>query len=186
MESVRARRGGSRWSALFVADFFASDQLNKELWLLLGLGPALLAIARARRVTPPVRVLMLLDLLEPRSGGGERVAVGLAAHLPRDRFDVGAVRDAARCEAPWDEVLRESGVRVVRARAARVGGRAAVRAARAAAAARAGRRRCTRHMFGSNVWGTVVGRAARVPVVVAHEQTWDYEGQPLRNCSTGG
>ena len=32
--------------ALFVADFFASDQLNKELWLLLGLGPALLAIAR--------------------------------------------------------------------------------------------------------------------------------------------
>jgi O-antigen ligase len=32
--------------ALLVADFFASDQLNKELWLLLGLGPALLAIAR--------------------------------------------------------------------------------------------------------------------------------------------
>ena len=35
-------------------------------------------------------------------------------------------------------------------------------------------------MFGSNVWATVVGRAARVPVVVAHEHTWDYEGQPLR------
>jgi O-antigen ligase len=32
--------------ALFVADFFASDQLNKELWLLLGLGTALLGIAR--------------------------------------------------------------------------------------------------------------------------------------------
>ncbi len=32
--------------ALLVADFFASDQLNKELWLLVGLGPALLAIAR--------------------------------------------------------------------------------------------------------------------------------------------
>jgi O-antigen ligase len=32
--------------ALFVADVFASDQLNKELWVLLGLGPALLAIAR--------------------------------------------------------------------------------------------------------------------------------------------
>ena len=32
--------------ALLVADCFASDQLNKELWLLLGLGPALLAIAR--------------------------------------------------------------------------------------------------------------------------------------------
>ena len=32
--------------ALFVADAFASDQLNKGLWVLLGLGPALLAIAR--------------------------------------------------------------------------------------------------------------------------------------------
>ena len=41
------------------------------------------------------------------------------------------------------------------------------------------------HMFGSNVWGTVVGRAARVPVVVAHEQTWDYEGQPLRKLLDG-
>ena len=35
--------------ALFVADFFASDQLNKELWLLLGLGPAMLGIARRER-----------------------------------------------------------------------------------------------------------------------------------------
>jgi O-antigen ligase len=35
--------------ALLVADFFASDQLNKELWLLLGLGPALLGIARRER-----------------------------------------------------------------------------------------------------------------------------------------
>jgi O-antigen ligase len=32
--------------AVLVADLFASDQLNKGLWLLLGLGPALLAIAR--------------------------------------------------------------------------------------------------------------------------------------------
>jgi glycosyltransferase involved in cell wall biosynthesis len=36
------------------------------------------------------------------------------------------------------------------------------------------------HMFGSNVWGTLVGRLARVPVVVAHEHTWSFEGQPLR------
>jgi O-antigen ligase len=32
--------------ALLVADIFASDHLNKGLWLLLGLGPAMLAIAR--------------------------------------------------------------------------------------------------------------------------------------------
>jgi glycosyltransferase involved in cell wall biosynthesis len=36
------------------------------------------------------------------------------------------------------------------------------------------------HKFGSNVWGTPVGRIARVPVVLAHEHTWSYEGQPLR------
>ena len=35
--------------ALLVADLFASDQLNKGLWLLVGLGPALLAIARSER-----------------------------------------------------------------------------------------------------------------------------------------
>jgi glycosyltransferase involved in cell wall biosynthesis len=36
------------------------------------------------------------------------------------------------------------------------------------------------HKFGSNVNGMVLGRLARVPVLVAHEHTWSYEGQPLR------
>jgi glycosyltransferase involved in cell wall biosynthesis len=36
------------------------------------------------------------------------------------------------------------------------------------------------HKFGSNAWGSVLGRLSRVPVVVAHEQTWSFEGQPLR------
>ena len=36
------------------------------------------------------------------------------------------------------------------------------------------------HMFGSNLWGTVLGRLTRVPIVVAHEHTWSFEGEPLR------
>jgi glycosyltransferase involved in cell wall biosynthesis len=36
------------------------------------------------------------------------------------------------------------------------------------------------HKFGSNVWATVIGSLARVPVIVAHEHTWSFEGQPLR------
>ncbi|MEY2513104.1 MAG: hypothetical protein QOJ89_462 [bacterium] len=36
------------------------------------------------------------------------------------------------------------------------------------------------HMFGSNVWAVVLGRLARVPVVVAHEHTWAFEGGRLR------
>jgi glycosyltransferase involved in cell wall biosynthesis len=31
------------------------------------------------------------------------------------------------------------------------------------------------HMFGSNVWGTLIGRLARVPVVVAHEHGWGVD-----------
>lgn len=38
------------------------------------------------------------------------------------------------------------------------------------------------HKFGSNVWGTLAGRAAKVPVILAHEHTWSYEGQPLRRA----
>jgi glycosyltransferase involved in cell wall biosynthesis len=36
------------------------------------------------------------------------------------------------------------------------------------------------HKFGSNIWGTLLGRATRVPVVVTHEHSWAYEGKPLR------
>lgn len=36
------------------------------------------------------------------------------------------------------------------------------------------------HMFSSNLWGTLIGRLAGVPVIVAHEHTWSFEGQPLR------
>src|SRR3954464_10093505 len=36
------------------------------------------------------------------------------------------------------------------------------------------------HKHGSNVWGTALGRAARVPVVIAHEHAWSFEGQPVR------
>ncbi len=36
------------------------------------------------------------------------------------------------------------------------------------------------HKFGSNLWGAALGTLAKVPVVVAHEQTWSYEGQPAR------
>jgi glycosyltransferase involved in cell wall biosynthesis len=36
------------------------------------------------------------------------------------------------------------------------------------------------HMFGSNAWGTLIGRLARVPAIVAHEHTWSFEGRPLR------
>jgi glycosyltransferase involved in cell wall biosynthesis len=36
------------------------------------------------------------------------------------------------------------------------------------------------HMFGSNAWAVVLGRLARVPVVIAHEHSWAFEGGALR------
>jgi glycosyltransferase involved in cell wall biosynthesis len=41
------------------------------------------------------------------------------------------------------------------------------------------------HMFGSNLWGTLIGRACGVPVLIAHEHTWSYEGDPLRKLLDG-
>jgi glycosyltransferase involved in cell wall biosynthesis len=41
------------------------------------------------------------------------------------------------------------------------------------------------HKFGSNIWGVLIGRACRVPVVIAHEHTWSYEGNPLRRFLDG-
>jgi glycosyltransferase involved in cell wall biosynthesis len=38
------------------------------------------------------------------------------------------------------------------------------------------------HKHGSNVWAASLGRLAGVPVVVAHEHSWSYIGQPLRRA----
>jgi glycosyltransferase involved in cell wall biosynthesis len=36
------------------------------------------------------------------------------------------------------------------------------------------------HKFGSNVWATLLGGALRIPVVIAHEHSWGYDGDRLR------
>ncbi|MFL5859966.1 MAG: glycosyltransferase family 4 protein [Solirubrobacteraceae bacterium] len=39
------------------------------------------------------------------------------------------------------------------------------------------------HKFGSNVWAALLGRATGVPVVIAHEHTWSFEGQRARRLA---
>jgi glycosyltransferase involved in cell wall biosynthesis len=36
------------------------------------------------------------------------------------------------------------------------------------------------HQYPSNFWAAVLGRLARVPVLVAHEHSWAFEGRPVR------
>jgi glycosyltransferase involved in cell wall biosynthesis len=132
-----------------------------------------------------VHVLTLVDHLGT-TGGAERLALDIATRLDRSRFRstlcasrfgtdraltdgeqqaVGLLRDAGtgfvglgrrrRSEIwPWRHLavyIRRERVDVIHA-----------------------------HMFGSNAWGTVVGRLTRVPVVIAHEHTWSFEGEPLK------
>jgi glycosyltransferase involved in cell wall biosynthesis len=130
-----------------------------------------------------LRLLVLVDEVGDDVGGAERFAVGVAAALPRERFDVSLCATHS------------------------VGGQLAADLDRAGvrhfALGRSGRfdlfafRRLTRflrreriqvlhsHKFGSNVWGALFGRLCRVPVIVAHEHTWSYEGHPMRKLIDG-
>jgi glycosyltransferase involved in cell wall biosynthesis len=129
------------------------------------------------------RVLMLVDSLYDGTGGAERFAVGLACALPRERFEVSfcATRTA---EGYLVRDLEAAGVRqFALGRSGRRDVAAFRRLARFLRHERIDVLHC--HKFGSNVWGTLIGRACRVPVVLAHEHTWSYEGQPLRRLLDG-
>ncbi len=121
-----------------------------------------------------------------RPGGGERLAVENAIGLDPVRFD------RTLCITRWEDGLEraepaasilgrleEAGVRVIKLR----------RSSRGAIWAwwpliRALRRERTDvlhgHLFGSNLWAVILGRASRVPVVVAHEHMWAYGGNRIR------
>ena len=126
-----------------------------------------------------LRVVTLID--RPMGmGGGERVAIELAVRLDRERFEsiVCASRYSRAGETPIQgagrEALERGGVRLVGLGRTKqydlLAWRPLIHLLR--------RERIDvlhAHLFGSNLWGTVVGRAARVPVVVAHEHGWAAE-----------
>jgi len=125
-----------------------------------------------------VRVVTLIDFLG-RYGGAENLALAIATRLDPERFDstVCASRRASDPEAL--EQLSVNGVGLLQLGRQRkddiwVWGRlfSFLRQQKIDV--------LHAHKFGSNVWGTVVGRAAGVPVVLAHEHSWPYQGKPLR------
>lgn len=132
-----------------------------------------------------LRVLTLVDRIK-NVGGGERMAIEIAKRLDPERFE------SILCVSRWDEAERLEKTP-----------RAVLKDLEEAGVSFLGLRRPTKvaiwawlpllrllhrrevdvihgHMFGSNVWATLLGRAAGVPVVVAHEHVWSFEGQPLR------
>ena len=131
-----------------------------------------------------LRVLFLISVIdESTCGGAERFAAALASELARcgvevtvcatrylsdefrNRLDAAGVRTIALGRRrKWDvhriwrlrKILRESGVEVLHS-----------------------------HMFGSNFWGAIYGRLSGVPVVIAHEHTWAYQGNAVRRILDG-
>jgi glycosyltransferase involved in cell wall biosynthesis len=125
----------------------------------------------------PIRVLTVVDRAID-CGGAERFAVGLAQHLPSDRIEswLCTTRDG---DEEMALRIAESGLpHVMLGRRSkwdvhRLGGLVALLRRERFDVIHA-------HKFGSNLWGSLIGRACATPVIVAHEHTWSYSGDPLR------
>jgi glycosyltransferase involved in cell wall biosynthesis len=124
-----------------------------------------------------LRVLTVIDEPVPDGGGAERLAALTTALLDRRRFvpHVCATREVDSVHP----ALVESGVPVLRlertSRASLASWRPLVEFLR--------RDRIDilhAHKFGSNLWASVLGRLAGVPVIVAHEHTWSFAGDRKR------
>ena len=128
-----------------------------------------------------LRVVVLVDsLLNP--GGGERLAVENARLLDPARFTrtlcVSRFNEAHRTTEPAASLiagLERDGVRVVGLDRA---GKLSLWAWRPLTTILRQERVDVLHghMFGSNVWASVLGSLCRVPAVVAHEHMWAYDG----------
>jgi glycosyltransferase involved in cell wall biosynthesis len=133
-------------------------------------------------VSRRLKVLLLIDTVTT-SGGAERFAVALATHLPRERFEVWmcSSRDA-HPEAL--ALLADAGVHHVNL--GRTGKLDVHRLGGLIRLLRTGRFDILHaQKFGSNLWGSLIGAACRTPVIIAHEHSWSYEGEPLRRWLDG-
>jgi glycosyltransferase involved in cell wall biosynthesis len=148
-----------------------------------------LSMKRVASTSPPdrLRVVTLIDGLGSL-GGAERLALLIATRLDPERFD--STLCVSRWPPPAGSDLDPSSSQALEQLSAA--------SVRLLPLGRSGKldvwvwgylERFLRrervqvlhaHKFGSNVWGTLTGRMARVPVVLAHEHTWSYVGQPLR------
>lgn len=128
------------------------------------------------------RVLQVIDHIRDL-GGAERFMVGLATHLPPARFDVRTV-STRTAGGPLLEMLKSAGIPHVN-----LGRRTKHDYHRLMGLAWVLRREridvLHTHMFGSNLAGTVIGTLCRVPVIVAQEHSWSYQGQPMRKLLDG-
>lgn len=130
------------------------------------------------RLDSRLRVVTLVDTLRP--GGAERFAATLAIRLDRSRFEpTVCVSRKITAPSPLIDNLREANVSILPLNRTSLGAPWGWWAL-----ARFLRREQVdvlhSHMFGSNAWGAVLATLSRVPVFVAHEHSWAFEGERFR------
>jgi glycosyltransferase involved in cell wall biosynthesis len=132
------------------------------------------ATAAARKL----RVLTLINTVS-KIGGAERLAANLLFRLDSTRFERIVCTTRRPPGETFDDELRTAGVEIV----------PLDRGTRLDLAAWAPLISLLRrepvdivhaHKHGANVWGVVLGRLLHVPVVIAHEHAWSWDGQPVR------
>jgi glycosyltransferase involved in cell wall biosynthesis len=124
-----------------------------------------------------IKVVTMVDRIAC-AGGGERFALAVASKLDPSRFE-STLCVTRPCPQDALDEARAGGLRVFElARSSRRSLQPWRRLARFLRDERIDVLHS--HKFGSNVWGSLVARAASVPVFVAHEHSWSYEGDPLR------
>lgn len=129
------------------------------------------------------RLPHVLSLVDGLTGGGEILARLITVHLDPNRYRrtlcVARGSDAPEDVARVREELEEAGATLLMLnrsnRADLTPWIALVRYLRSESVDV-----LHAHKFGSNVWASLLRGPARTPVVIAHEHTWSYEGQPLR------
>jgi glycosyltransferase involved in cell wall biosynthesis len=128
-----------------------------------------------------LRVLTLVDGIGTH-GGGERLAQQIATHLDRSRFE------STLCVTRW-EYLPDYEVAVDELRQADVSLLGLERRSRldlrpwrqlTAYMRQWGADILHSHKIGSNIWGALLTPRVPVPVFVAHEHTWSYQGKRYR------
>lgn len=127
----------------------------------------------------------MLDSIR-RPGGGETLAIEGALRLDPDRYQ------RTLCLTRWEDDfeavepargiladLRAGGVRIVPVRR---NSRLALSAWRPLIQVLRDPRTAVvhGHLFGSNLWASLLGRLCRVPAIVAHEHMWAYTGSRVR------
>jgi glycosyltransferase involved in cell wall biosynthesis len=131
-----------------------------------------------------IRVVTLTNVISLH-GGAERLALNIATRLDPDRFDstICSSRGLVRGTDPSAEEamsqLQDAGVPILKlGRKRKLDIWVWLRLARYLREHRVDVLHA--HKFGSNAWASVIGPLAGVPVVLAHEHSWSYTGQPLR------